>query len=145
MVDLVDRLKKYRLVPLIIPFSLWLVLLLGCNMDKKEGSEPTVQSPDQSPGTTSLEINEKGLIVAPGVELVSAHCTICHSAQLVTQNRLSRSQWKATIRWMQETQNLWELGEAESVIIDYLVENYPIVEKGRRAPLAPVEWYDFKD
>lgn len=42
---------------------------------------------------------------------------------------------------MQETQNLWDLGDNEKVIIDYLVKNYPVESKGRRAPLKDVEWY----
>ena len=86
-----------------------------------------------------------GLVEAEGVNLVRGHCSACHSLSIVTSQRGDREYWLGLIRWMQETQNLWELGEAEAVIIDYLVENYPIVEKGRRAPLAPVEWYDFKD
>lgn len=85
-----------------------------------------------------------GLKNAPGIDLVIQNCTNCHSAKLVTQNRMTKERWNATIRWMQKTQNLWELGEKQDVIVDYLVTNYPIEEKGRRASLADIEWYQLK-
>jgi hypothetical protein len=70
------------------------------------------------------------------------NCTNCHSAKLITQNRMDREGWATTIKWMQETQNLWELGENEEVIINYLVTNYPTVSKGRRQNLEGIEWYE---
>ncbi len=73
---------------------------------------------------------------APGVEVVRRHCTICHSAALVTQSRATREGWAEIIRWMQETQGLWPLGPDESAILDYLAANYPPEANGRRAPLA---------
>ncbi len=82
-----------------------------------------------------------GLIEADGLAEVVTHCTSCHSAQLVTQNRMDKEGWIATIRWMQETQNLWDLGANEAIIVDYLVTNYPPVKKGRRQALQDVEWY----
>ena len=85
-----------------------------------------------------------GLKDAPGVDLVIQNCTNCHSAKLVTQNRMSKERWNATIRWMQKTQNLWELGDKQEIIVDYLVANYPVEDKGRRASLADIEWYKLK-
>ncbi len=82
-----------------------------------------------------------GLIAADGLTEVVNNCTTCHSAQLVTQNRMSRERWVATIRWMQKTQNLWDLGANEEIIINYLVTNYPPLKKGRRAALTDIEWY----
>ena len=73
-----------------------------------------------------------------------ANCTACHSAKLITQNRMDAKGWAATIRWMQQTQNLWDLGENEELIIDYLVTNYPVKPKGRRQNLKDIEWYSFK-
>lgn len=82
-------------------------------------------------------VDEKtGLAVAPGFELVSVHCTVCHSARLVTQNRSDRKGWEAMIRWMQETQGLWPLGESEALILDYLADNYGPLQVGRRKPLT---------
>jgi hypothetical protein len=76
-----------------------------------------------------------GLVIAPGYEQVKAQCTTCHSGRLVAQNRADRDGWLQMIRWMQDTQNLWPLGEAEPVILDYLAENYGPLPRGRRAPL----------
>lgn len=85
-----------------------------------------------------------GLKDAPGLKLVIQNCTNCHSSKLVTQNRMSKERWNATIRWMQKTQNLWELGDKQEVIVDYLVTNYPVEDKGRRVSLADIEWYTLK-
>ncbi|MFO7825021.1 MAG: hypothetical protein R6V72_13860 [Cyclobacterium sp.] len=86
-----------------------------------------------------------GFIASEGLDLVIAHCTACHSAKLVTQNRADREGWKKMIRWMQATQNLWELGEQEEAILDYLSENYAPVKTGRRPPLTDIEWYELKE
>lgn len=82
-----------------------------------------------------------GLKEGEGLQSVINNCTSCHSAKLIQQHRLSREGWVEVIRWMQETQNLWDLGEQEQLIVDYLSEHYPPVEKGRRQPLENIEWY----
>lgn len=87
---------------------------------------------------------ESGLIVDEHWELVQATCTACHSAKLVTQNHADREGWTKMIRWMQKTQNLWELGDNEALILDYLAKNYPPQKKGRRARLTNIEWYDLE-
>ena len=86
-----------------------------------------------------------GLIEADGLMTVVNNCTNCHSAKLVTQNRMNEERWIATIRWMQETQNLWDLGGNEAIIVNYLVTNYPPKKKGRREILSDIEWYDLRD
>ena len=78
-----------------------------------------------------------GLVLAPGFEVVSIQCTVCHSAKLISQNRADREGWLAMIRWMQETQGLWPLGDKETRIVDYLAANYGPVGAGRRMPLEP--------
>ena len=82
-----------------------------------------------------------GLVEAEGLMTVVNNCTNCHSALLVTQNRMNEERWISTIRWMQETQNLWDLGKNEEIIVNYLVTNYPPVKKGRREILKDIEWY----
>lgn len=87
-----------------------------------------------------------GLVDDQGLNLVIAHCTGCHSAKLVTQNRFNREGWIRVIRWMQETQNLWDLGESETAIVDYLTKNYsPDITGTRRAPLSEIEWYELEE
>jgi hypothetical protein len=79
-----------------------------------------------------------GLRVAPGWELVRAHCGGCHSHKLVTNQRADRQTWLDIIRWMQATQNLWQFDAAtENSILDYLAANYPPQANRRRAPIPP--------
>lgn len=86
-----------------------------------------------------------GFIKAPGMQETVNNCTSCHSAQLVIQNRMDEERWKTTIDWMQKTQGLWDLGENEDVIVNYLAKNYPPSSKGRREALTNIEWYELKD
>lgn len=82
-----------------------------------------------------------GFVEGEGLMTVVNNCTNCHSAKLVTQNRMTADGWRATIKWMQETQNLWDLGQNEEIIVAYLAEFYAPEEKGRRQNLTDIEWY----
>ena len=84
---------------------------------------------------------ETGFVQDVGMTEVINNCTNCHSAKLVTQNRMSKEAWLATIRWMQETQNLWDLGENEPIILNYLSKNYAPESKGRRQNLDIEKWH----
>ncbi len=86
-----------------------------------------------------------GLIDAEGLMETVNNCTSCHSAKLLIQNRLGREGWINTIRWMQETQNLWDLGKNEEIIVNYLAKNYPPTDTGRRENLGEVQWYVLKE
>ena len=74
-----------------------------------------------------------GFVIDDGWELTNAHCAACHSAKLVTQNRMDRSGWKDTIRLMQAEHGLWDLGAAETAIIDYLTRHYGLAKNTSRA------------
>lgn len=52
---------------------------------------------------------------------------------------MTKEGWVATIRWMQETQNLWDLGNQEEAIVNYLATNYASQKKGRRKVLTDIE------
>lgn len=86
-----------------------------------------------------------GLVDAEGLMTVVNNCTNCHSSKLVTQNRMNTERWNETIKWMQETQNLWVLGKNQEVIVNYLVTNYPPIKKGRRMVLTDIDWYELED
>ncbi len=86
-----------------------------------------------------------GLVEAEGLMTVVNNCTNCHSAKLVTQNRMNTESWNTTIKWMQDTQNLWDLGGNQEIIVNYLVTNYPPIAKGRRMILTDIEWYELED
>ena len=94
---------------------------------------------------------ENGIHLATGfkegenLNLVIANCTSCHSPKMVTQNHATRDGWKSMIRWMQETQNLWNLGENEPRILDYLSKYYAPEKAGRRQPLTNIDWYELED
>jgi len=85
-----------------------------------------------------------GFVAEDGLNEVIANCTNCHSAKLVTQNRMSKERWEATIRWMQETQNLWDLGPNHEIIVNYLATHYAPQKKGRRQNLQNIEWYELE-
>ncbi len=87
-----------------------------------------------------------GLVVGEGFEIVRTTCTGCHSSAIILQNRFTREGWKEKIVWMQETQGLWDLGENEPAILDYLATYYaPEPPKGRRLPLKDIEWYELEN
>ncbi|MCY4094546.1 MAG: cytochrome C [Gammaproteobacteria bacterium] len=74
--------------------------------------------------------------------LVRAHCTSCHSSQILKNLRLSRSAWQDVIRRMQVEEGLWDLGEDESKILEYLATYFgprtdSVQRRNRRTPIAP--------
>ncbi|MEO0734959.1 MAG: hypothetical protein AAFZ52_19130, partial [Bacteroidota bacterium] len=102
----------------------------------------------QTPPSTDADRVKDGIHLATGLaydakafKIVRAVCTNCHSAKLVTQNRATRAGWKEMIRWMQATQDLWDLGGDEDLILDYLAKYYAPEAVGRRAALEEVEFY----
>jgi cytochrome c1 len=88
-----------------------------------------------------------GLIADTHFELVINHCTACHSANLIIQNRQTADGWVSIIRWMQEKQNLWDLGADEDEIVAYLAKHYAPKTQGRRKNLeiAPDQWYELEN
>ena len=85
---------------------------------------------------------ETGMIVDKDLYMVKAQCTSCHSSKLIVQNRFTRDGWKQKIRWMQAKHNLWDLGETEKQVLDYLEKYYaPTATLARRQPLKDIKWY----
>ncbi len=104
----------------------------------------TITSPVMEQAEPGID-ETTGFIIDAGFEEVRANCMGCHSPLLVTQNRATRDGWLSTIRWMQETQNFWDLGDNESIILDYLARNYSPPEGiGRRANLKNIQWLSFE-
>jgi hypothetical protein len=104
--------------------AVWLVAFLALTSPLQICAQPPVAPP--------------GSVLADdaGWTLVYAHCSACHSLRLVVQQRGDRDTWRRLIRWMQETQNLWEFEPAvEAAILDYLARNYAPERPTRRAPL----------
>ncbi|MEL6926059.1 MAG: hypothetical protein AAFO94_18605, partial [Bacteroidota bacterium] len=116
-----------------------IALLTGlgnCASDTEDSSSASIPQENTAEQIRKDSIDpHSGLIVATGFPQVRALCTSCHSAKLITQNRASREGWEQMIRWMQEKQNLMDLGTNEPIILDYLAANYAPQEAGRRANL----------
>ncbi len=120
---------------------------------------PSFSKKGDSEATTEVIVAEKedpdriengihvgsGLIVAEGYELVLRNCGGCHSHKLVTQNSADAKGWTESIRWMQQTQKLWDLGGNEAPIVAYLAKYYGLKQKSRRAPLKNIDWYVLSD
>ena len=146
-----DKLKRQikSLGRLLATFALLLTLFFGGMLYVKNNpgvlrtSEEYKTLPASETMLVELDdstISQSGFINDQGVSQVIQNCTQCHSAKLVTQNRLSKEGWEATITWMQDTQNLWDLGEPmkELIVLTYLSKNYaPTASKGRRQNLDP--------
>lgn len=77
-----------------------------------------------------------GMKIAEGWETVRDNCTVCHSAKMYTMTTGTRQDWITAIKWMQETQGLWEFDpETEKTILDYLSKEYAPKNTSRRRPL----------
>ncbi|MEQ8906748.1 cytochrome C [Ekhidna sp.] len=131
-------------------FSMILLLVLvmdmGYDLLKKEFyTDRTVTSERvEAPEIVNGVHVQTGLVEGEGLDLVIQNCTSCHSSKLITQNRMTKTGWQSTIQWMQKTQNLWDLGDQEAPIINYLAANYAPQKKGRRARLENIEWYELE-
>ncbi|GAB3705424.1 hypothetical protein GCM10027592_37890 [Spirosoma flavus] len=89
---------------------------------------------------------ESGLALDASLTMVKAQCTACHSSKLILQHRFTRAGWLERIRWMQKYHKLWDLGESEKVVLDYLEKHYgpqsaQVTISPRRAPLKDIQWY----
>lgn len=79
-------------------------------------SEPTFGVVD-----ISLPEDSSTFPPGPGVEAITAHCTACHSPDMVlNQPVLTREQWAKTIGKMREVYQASIDPAAEAAILDYL-------------------------
>lgn len=126
-------------------FSFCILAFINASFKEKEqkaGNEVPFMPIDS---TIKIDGNT-GLIIGEGLDLVTAHCTGCHSSKLITQFHTDKKGWLEKIRWMQQKQKLWDLGAAEPIILEYLAKNYPPSEKvNRRKNLEITNWYNLKN
>jgi len=84
---------------------------------------------------------QSGLAIDSGLEVVKKQCSVCHSPQLIVQNKASYQGWLDTLRWMQEKQGMQSLSkQTETLILNYLAKNYAPEQAGRRKPLIIKQW-----
>lgn len=130
---------------LVLATILALVLLVKFNYISWTSDEDDVPvavlQEEKLPGEIGTIDEESGLIIDHGFLEVKMQCGACHSTRLVAQNKFSRQGWIEVIRWMQEKQNLWDLGEMEVIILDYLEKNNAPGKTGRRKKLENINWY----
>ncbi len=136
----INFLGALYIVTLFIPFAVFVYPMLV--PENGEVAE-VVEEEEEAEVVNGIEVTS-GLIYDDGYKLVATNCGACHSLELVTQNAATREGWIEIIRWMQETQGLWDLGDDESIILDYLSKNYAPKEVGRRPNLENIEWYDLE-
>lgn len=85
--------------------------------------------------------SESGLIIDSGFAVVKKQCSVCHSPQLIIQNKASYQGWLDTLRWMQKKQGMQSLSQqTETLILNYLAKNYAPEQAGRRRPLVIEQW-----
>ncbi|MDO1445757.1 hypothetical protein Q0590_05820 [Rhodocytophaga aerolata] len=130
-------------------FVILLAMLFTGLASFKDASQATELNPRTSARwvTDTLKVDEAtGLIIDEHLPLIRANCTGCHSTKLIGQHRFTREGWVGKIRWMQQYHNLWNLGESEKLILDYLEKHYSPASASnkvpaRRTPLTNIEWY----
>lgn len=134
-----------------ITFIVFLVLGITLSSFRREEKNSEISNKTIQPfsntvlSDTTKKDPETGLIVDENLYMVKAQCTGCHSTKLIMANHFTRDGWKQKIRWMQANHNLWELGDTEKQVLDYLEKNYaPVQMVSRRAPLKDIQWYDLK-
>ncbi len=136
--------QKFAYRPAIMLLMLIGVFITSCAGDKDPESASRFQEAEVDSSHVKQLDPETGLIAEGEYLLVRGSCTGCHSANLIMQNRMTRDNWLKSIRWMQETQGLWEFPpELEEKILDYLGTHYaPDQPKSiRRQPLKAVNWH----
>ena len=105
-----------KILLLALPLACAVVLLLPA-------AEPSLKLP---PETARLK-------PGPGVELVTAQCLLCHSADYIsTQPRLTRPAWKASVLKMQQKYGAPIATNKVDALADYLAQNY-----GAETPAKP--------
>jgi hypothetical protein len=80
-----------------------------------------------APPHAAFDLNDDywGLPRNPGYETVAAHCSSCHSLQLVMQQSRNERRWDELIEWMITTQNMARPPEEDrQVMVAYLARNF---------------------
>jgi hypothetical protein len=145
------KLINWVLWPSIVTISLMIVFMVWALIDYRNPGNLEARKSEESMHLTK-EMNPSsevvngihvatGLLDGEGLQAVVTNCTGCHSAKLIIQNRMDAERWRHTIHWMQRTQNLWDLGAKEDLIVNYLATYYAPENKGRRPALREIEWY----
>lgn len=94
-----------------------LASLLVCGVAALSMAEENEQSATDSESGLYVDADENW-------KLVKVNCSSCHSGRLLAQHRLDRAGWLKSIQRMQAEEELWDLGDAQSKVLDYLSTYY---------------------
>ena len=128
-------------------FFIGIILISTVSFRTASVSHPVKMSTRPVLITDTLKTDpETGLVIDSNLMMVKSQCTACHSSKLILQHRFTRAGWQERIRWMQQYHKLWDLGESEKVVLDYLEKYYGPSVAGtkaafRRTPLKASQWY----
>ena len=126
-----------NILVILLGIAILMISFIGKNSDGNVVANTSVAFAD-----TLKREAETGFVIDKDLYMVKAQCTSCHSSKLVIQNRFTRDGWKQKIRWMQAKHNLWDLGETEKQVLDYLEKYYaPAPAVARREALKDIKWY----
>jgi hypothetical protein len=113
----------------------------------KKTAQKAIKTQSLPAKTDSLD-KETGLVNDDNLMFVKGHCTGCHSSKTILQHRFTRDEWSAKIKWMQKYHKLWDLGETEKNVLDYLEKYYsaPIQKASlsRQKALKEFIWYQLE-
>ena len=102
--------------------KLFVACVLGCGISgcgSGGGSEPQPQQQEARAPASA----DSALVDAEG--LFETHCSVCHSLELPTSQRLDRANWEWVVTDMVSKYGAtWITEEQQAIIIDYLVDNY---------------------
>ena len=146
----VDRILTAIIVSLVIIFAIPLTLAYKALVPERvtsvlDDTPPAVH--DSNAIRDGLDV-ETGLIAEGNYQLVKSTCTACHSSDLILHSAFDRETWIEKIRWMQRSQKLWDLGQSEDPILDYLEKYYgpdSAMVAFRKPPLKDIHWYVLED
>jgi nitrate reductase cytochrome c-type subunit len=109
---------------------------------EKAVAEPTYEEDSETYAYPYQIDEETGLLLDKHVMLVKGNCLSCHSASIIRNTRATREDWLSLIQWMQKTQGLWDLGENEAPILDYLSKHYGVSSQPTGPFVQVEEWYE---
>lgn len=140
--DHLNRLISFIFIALILIFT-FSIMAPMVNFEWRKIKWTKTKTLQKFTPSKAMEYTDVAWADSPHLPVVKRHCTGCHSNRLILQNRSTREGWQEMIRWMQETQGLWELGTDEVIVLEYLSTYYAPQKTGRRAYIDPatVEWY----
>jgi hypothetical protein len=132
---------------LFILVAIWLIaggpdFIIRQDKNPNSTSEKEITTASNPHIDSKIIDEETGLIMDANLEVVVVNCIACHSAHLITYTSADSSQWHDMIKWMQQTQGLWDLGNDEKSIIEYLSQHYGPSNRQNQSEEITTTWHE---